>query len=248
MAMSMPVSLPCSSSKCHGALVEPVPTIRLPRSSTVRSRLSPAACAYAFFGSIRLAAASKPPATPTPPAPIAARLPCPTSFIAVPLSCRWRRHLAASPAGCKDARLTGRVVARARGLGRRGRPGRGRSSARDRRRAGGRIRRLGRPAKRRCWWRPAPRPRPASTVAARAGTDHGLGLGFGEAKLGRAQQVAEAGEPKARRVCRRSGRQPTRARPKSSVCFENKPCVPILKFGTKLDVSGRRQLFAGRSA
>jgi hypothetical protein len=45
MAMSMPVSLPCSSSKCQGALVDPVPTIRLPRSSTVRSRLSSAACA-----------------------------------------------------------------------------------------------------------------------------------------------------------------------------------------------------------
>ena len=45
MAMSMPTSLPFSSSKCHGALVEPVPTISWPRSSTVRSWLSPAAWA-----------------------------------------------------------------------------------------------------------------------------------------------------------------------------------------------------------
>ena len=45
MAMSMPVSWPLSSSKCHGAFVLPVPTISLPRSSTVRSRLSDLACA-----------------------------------------------------------------------------------------------------------------------------------------------------------------------------------------------------------
>jgi hypothetical protein len=39
-AMSIPVSWPLSSSKCHGALVEPVPTISLPRPSTVRSVLA----------------------------------------------------------------------------------------------------------------------------------------------------------------------------------------------------------------
>src|SRR5436309_4144240 len=32
MAMSMPVSWPLSSSKCQGGLVDPVPTISLPRS------------------------------------------------------------------------------------------------------------------------------------------------------------------------------------------------------------------------
>ena len=40
MVMSMPVSWPLSSSKCHGALVLPVPTSSFPRSSTVRRRLS----------------------------------------------------------------------------------------------------------------------------------------------------------------------------------------------------------------
>ncbi len=39
MVMSMPTSSPLSFSKCQGALVLPVPTISLPRSSTVRSRL-----------------------------------------------------------------------------------------------------------------------------------------------------------------------------------------------------------------
>ena len=48
MVMSMPTSLPASSSKCHGALVLPVPTMRCPRSMIVRSRLSGADCAAAF--------------------------------------------------------------------------------------------------------------------------------------------------------------------------------------------------------
>src|ERR1700722_16086294 len=62
MAMSIPVRLPLSSSKCHGGLVLPVPTMSLPRSSVVRSTLSDAACAAAFCGS------STPPAARTAPA------------------------------------------------------------------------------------------------------------------------------------------------------------------------------------
>ena len=53
MVMSMPTSLPSSSSKCHGALVLPVPTMSLPRSRTVRSRLSGADCAAAFCATQR---------------------------------------------------------------------------------------------------------------------------------------------------------------------------------------------------
>ncbi len=48
MVMSMPTSSPASFSKCQGALVLPVPTISLPRSRTVRSKLSGAAWAAAF--------------------------------------------------------------------------------------------------------------------------------------------------------------------------------------------------------
>ena len=50
MVMSMPTSSPLSSSKCHGALVLPVPTMSLPRSKTVRSWLAGAALCIGLFG------------------------------------------------------------------------------------------------------------------------------------------------------------------------------------------------------
>ena len=66
MAMSMPVRLPLSSSKCQGGLVLPVPTMSLPRSSAVRSTLPDAACAAPFCGSSNVPAASMAPAAPRP--------------------------------------------------------------------------------------------------------------------------------------------------------------------------------------
>ena len=62
MAMSMPMSWPFSSSKCQGALVLPVPTIRRPRSSTVRSMLFGADCARGLAGVERRRRARRPPA------------------------------------------------------------------------------------------------------------------------------------------------------------------------------------------
>src|SRR6266851_1556537 len=71
IAMSIPVSCPLSSSKCQGGLVEPVPTISLPRARTVRSRLSGAAWAAACWA----------PSAMAPPAAATARPPNPPSLM-----------------------------------------------------------------------------------------------------------------------------------------------------------------------
>ena len=69
MVMSMPTSSPFSFSKCQGALVLPVPTISLPRSSTVRSVLPLGACAAACSGARAAAVAPTRPATASPVVP-----------------------------------------------------------------------------------------------------------------------------------------------------------------------------------
>jgi hypothetical protein len=65
----MPTSSPFSFSKCQGALVLPVPTISLPRSSTVRSVPPAGACAAARSGAMVAAVAPTSPATARPVVP-----------------------------------------------------------------------------------------------------------------------------------------------------------------------------------
>ena len=213
MAMSMPTSLPCSSSKCHGALVlagadDQVAAVEHGAQQAVARRLR---VGRPRVDQARAAAAAtiRPPATPTPPAPIADRRLCPDSLMAFPRPCWLAGHLAASP-GAMQGRprqqpeladpLAGQ--ADAAGLVEVGR------MVADRRRAGARIRRRGRRARRRCWWPPAPRSRRAWRAgASMRARMHRLGLGLGEAELGRAQQVAQAGEP------RRAGGGLRRTRP-----------------------------------
>ncbi len=79
----MPTSWPLASSKCQGGLVLPVPTITLPRESTVCSRLAaePCACASRISGEASALAATTAPVAPAAERPNTSRLRTPSCLV-----------------------------------------------------------------------------------------------------------------------------------------------------------------------